>query len=233
MDQFAALWEYQIEDMKADAIANEIRRSPVRQKLEKSRDFILECKEKYAQIEEKIGAMTDRKDAIADALTHSEEQLSALEQKVGSNPPQTAEEAQLLISEVQRCRETISQYENEIRRIVKESNANEQRQLNIRHEAAKAKQTFDQMKAAYDVESQAKKVELDVQKAKARELAAGVEKELMETYLSIKKHITPPIAKLTYGQCSGCNTAIPSAILSKIKNGTMVECETCGRIIIQ
>lgn len=233
MDQFAALWEYQIEDMKADAIANEIRRSPVRQKLEKSRDFILECKEKYAQIEEKIGAMTDRKDAIADALTHSEEQLSALEQKVGSNPPQTAEEAQLLISEVQRCRETISQYENEIRRIVKESNANEQRQLNIRHEAAKAKQTFDQMKAAYDVESQAKKVELDVQKAKARELAAGVEKELMETYLSIKKHITPPIAKLTYGQCSGCNTAIPSAILSKIKNGAMVECETCGRIIIQ
>lgn len=233
MDQFAALWAYQIEDMKADAIANEIRRSPVRQKLEKSRDFILECKEKYAQIEEKIGAMTDRKDAIADALTHSEEQLSALEQKVNSNPPQTAEEAQLLISEVQRCRETISQYENEIRRIVKESNANEQRQLNIRHEAAKAKQTFDQMKAAYDVESQAKKVELDVQKAKARELAAGVEKELMETYLSIKKHITPPIAKLTYGQCSGCNTAIPSAILSKIKNGTMVECETCGRIIIQ
>lgn len=233
MDQFAALWAYQTEDMKADAIANEIRRSPVRQKLEKSRDFIVECKEKYAQIEEKISAMTDRKDAIADALTHSEEQLSSLEEKVSSNPPQSAEEAQALIAEVMRCRETIAQYESEIRRIVKESNSNEQRQLNIRHEAAKAKQTFDQMKAAYDVESQAKKVELDAQKAKVREMAAGVEQELMETYLSIKKHITPPIAKLTYGQCSGCNTAIPSAILSKIKNGNMVECETCGRIIIQ
>ena len=233
MDQFAALWAYQTEDMKADAIANEIRRSPVRQQLEKSRDFILECKEKYAQIEEKISLMTDRKDAIADALAHSEDQLKALEEKVRNNPPQSIEEAQTLITEVQRCRETIAQYESEIRRIVKESNTNEARQLNIRHEAAKAKQTFDKMKAAYDVEAQAKKAELDVQKAKVREMAASVEKELMETYLSIKKHITPPIARLTYGQCSGCNTAIPSAILSKIKNGSMVECETCGRIIIQ
>ena len=124
MDQFAALWAYQTEDMKADAIANEIRRSPVRQQLEKSRDFILECKEKYAQIEEKISVMTDRKDAIADALAHSEDQLKALEEKVRNNPPQSIEEAQALITEVQRCRETIAQYESEIRRIVKESNTN-------------------------------------------------------------------------------------------------------------
>ena len=125
------------------------------------------------------------------------------------------------------------QYETEIRRIVKESNSHEQRQRNVRLEAAKAKQNFDQLKLSYDAESQAKKTELEAQKAKAKELAAGVESELMETYLSIKKHITPPIARLAHGQCSGCNTAIPSAVLSKIKNGSMVECETCGRIIIQ
>lgn len=233
MDSFETLWAFQVEDMKADAIANEIKRSPVRLKLEKSRDFILECKKKYAQIEEEITAMTDRKDVISDALTHSEEQLGALQTRITDTPPRTAEEARELIGEVARCRETIMQYETEIRRIVKESNSHEQRQRNVRLEAAKAKQTFDQLKLSYDAESQAKKTELEAQKAKAKELAAGVESELMETYLSIKKHITPPIARLAHGQCSGCNTAIPSAVLSKIKNGSMVECETCGRIIIQ
>ena len=42
MDKFEALWAYQTEDIKADAIANEIRRSPTRQRLEKSRDFIMD-----------------------------------------------------------------------------------------------------------------------------------------------------------------------------------------------
>lgn len=233
MDNFESLWAYQVEDMKADAIANEIKRSPIRVKLEKSRDFILECKKKYAQIEEEISAMADRKDVIADALTHSEEQLNALQAKVTDTPPQTAEEARELINEVAKCRENIMQYETEIRRIVKESNSHEQRQRSVRLEAAKAKQTFDQLKVSYDAESQEKKNELETQKAKVKEMAAGVDAALMETYLSIKKHITPPIARLTHGQCSGCNTAIPSAVLSKIRNGSMVECETCGRIIIQ
>ena len=39
--------------------------------------------------------------------------------------------------------------------------------------------------------------------------------------------------RLQFGQCSGCNTSLPSAILSKIRNGALVECETCGRMIIQ
>ena len=40
MEKYEALWAYQTEDMKADAIANAIKRSPTRQKLEKARDFI-------------------------------------------------------------------------------------------------------------------------------------------------------------------------------------------------
>ena len=51
MDNFEALWAYQTEDIKADAIANAIRRSPVRQKLEKTRDLILDRQKQYKQIE--------------------------------------------------------------------------------------------------------------------------------------------------------------------------------------
>ena len=56
---------------------------------------------------------------------------------------------------------------------------------------------------------------------------------LLEEYNAIRKHTVPPVARLIYGQCSGCNTSLPSAILSKIKGGSLVECETCGRMIIQ
>ena len=136
MEQFEALWAYQAEDMKADAIAAAIKRSPTRQKLEKARDFILDRQKQYKQIEEDVGAMVDRKDIIAQAIARSRDQLQALQKKYESNPPQTAEEIKALLSEVSRCRDTIRQYEVEISRIVKETDANDKLSRSVRLEAA-------------------------------------------------------------------------------------------------
>ena len=136
-------------------------------------------------------------------------------------------------TEVSRCRDTIRQYEAEISRIVKETDANDKLSRSVRVEAANAKKTFDQLKADYEEESKSKKGELEAQRAKAKELMDQVDPKLLEEYETIKKHISPPVARLAYGQCSGCNTSLPSAILSRIKSGSLVECETCGRMIIQ
>ena len=233
MEKYEALWAYQTEDMKADAIANAIKRSPTRQKLEKARDFILDRQKKYKQIEEDVSAMVDRKDIIAQAVDRARDQLQVLQNRYENEPLATPEEVKALLSEVSKCRDTIRQYEAEISRIVKETDANDKLQRNVRLEAANAKKAFDQLKSDYEEESKSKKVELDAQRAKAKELMEQVDPALLEEYETIKKHISPPVARLTHGQCAGCNTSLPSAILSKIKNGALIECETCGRMIIQ
>ena len=233
MEKYEALWAYQTEDMKADAIANAIKRSPTRQKLEKARDFILDQQKKYKQIEEDVSAMVDRKDIIAQAVDRAREQLQVLQTRYENEALATPEEVKALLSEVSRCRDTIRQYEAEISRIVKETDSNDKLQRSVRLEAANAKKAFDQLKADYEEESKSKKGELDAQRARARELMDQVDPALLEEYETIKKHISPPVARLTHGQCSGCNTSLPSATLSKIKNGALIECETCGRMIIQ
>ena len=176
--------------------------------------------------------MVDRKDIIIQALDHSQAQLSQLKERFEKEPPQTAESIRSMMAEVGRCRETIRQYELEVSRIVKESAANDKLQRSVRLEAANAKKQFDQLKADYEEESKSKKTELDAQRAKAKELEDRVDPALLEEYNTIKRRISPPVARLTHGQCAGCNTSLPSAILSKIKGGTLVECETCGRMII-
>ena len=233
MEKYEALWAYQTEDMKADAIANAIKRSPTRQKLEKARDFILDRQKKYKQIEEDVSAMVDRKDIIAQAVERSREQLQILQNRYETEALDTPEDVKALLSEVSKCRDTIRQYEAEISRISKETEANDKLQRSVRLEAANAKKAFDQLKTEYEEESKSKKVELDAQRAKAKEMMDQVDPKLLEEYEVIKKHISPPVARLTYGQCSGCNTSLPSATLSKIKNGALIECETCGRMIIQ
>ena len=232
--QLELMWQYQQEDMKADRLANEIKRSPTRQKLEKSRDFIIEQQKQYKQIEEQVAMLADRKDAIRDAIARCEEQIAAITAKFEQNPPEDEEAAHAMLVEATKYRDTISSYEQEMRRMVKDSADCEQKQRSCRHEAAKVKVEFDQLKVLYDKEIGEKKAALDAQRAVAAAKAVGIDPKLMEEYNTIKKRIMPPMARLVGNQCSGCNTAQPSSLLSKIKSGAeLIECETCGRMIIQ
>lgn len=232
MEQLEMLWAYQEEDIKADKIASDIRRSPKRQQLEKKRDFIMEQQKLYKQIEEQVAAMSDRMDMIHHAIPRCEEQIKTLTDRAEQNPPADLEAVRALIAEVNACRSTIADYETEMRRIVKESAEHVKRQNNIRHEVAKVKAEFDALKVSYDQEVIEQKKQLEAQREAAKQKAEGIEPQLMEQYNVIKKHITPPMSRLIGNQCGGCSTALPSAALRKIKSGEILECETCGRMII-
>lgn len=234
MEKLEALWNFMQEDMKADKIATDIRRSPLRQNLEKTRDFILEQQKAYKQIEEQVVISSDRKDAIRDAVQRSQEQLKALEERFATNPPEDMQAAKAMIADVEKCRSTVVSYEKEMRRMAKSTEEMEKKAASMRHKAAAAKLEFDQMKVQYDKESKEKKAELEAQRGVAAQMVAGIPEELMARYNAVKKHVAPPLARLIGGQCSGCNTSLPSAILRKLEAGSdTIECETCGRLLIK
>lgn len=235
MDQLTMLWEYQLEDMKADKLANEIRRSPIRQKMENDRNLFMERQKQYKQIEEQIAVLADRKDAIRDALARAADQLSSLQARFEQAPPQELDAVRAFMSEVSKCRETIVSYEQEMKRLTHEANTNDQRGNSIRTEAARLRSEFEQLKVQYDKEMPAKKAALEKQRAVAEAKAKEVDATLMAHYRRIKKQITPPLSRLVNGQCSGCNTSLPSAVLHRVRNASdeVVECESCGRMIIR
>ena len=230
---FEALWNYQSEDLKAEAIATEIKRSPTRVKLEKARDFIMERQRQYKQIEDSIAAIVDRKDILEQALENTIAEIESQKDRMETLDPEDEEAVSALRAEVARSRDEIRSFEKELNKMNSDSVTYDKQLRSVRVDAAKAKQNFDQLKVDYENESKAKKDELEQQRARAKALEGSVEEALLTEYMAIKKHTIPPVARLQYGQCSGCNTSLPSATLSKIRNGTLVECETCGRMIIQ
>ena len=234
MEQLEMLWLYQQEDMKADRLENDIKRSPTRVKLIKSRDFLVEQQNTIKRIEEDVATMTDRMDAIKDAMARTAEQLNALQAKVEATAPENLEDAKQLAGEAKRLLGNISDYEQEMKRIRKDAQDRDRQQHEIRTKAARVKADFDKLKVAYDAEYKEKMKELEAQRQIAAEKAKGISTELMEKYKAIKLHIVPPIARLLGDQCGGCNMSLPSVVLRTIKAGTtIVECETCGRMIIQ
>ena len=76
--------------------------------------------------------------------------------------------------------------------------------------------------------------QLEGKQAAAQEKAKSVEKALLDKYAVVKKHCVPPVARLYGDQCGGCNMSLPQVTLRKFKNDVLyIECENCGRMIIQ
>ena len=232
MDQLHLLWEYQKADVEVDKLEASIKRSPTRQKLVKYRDYVVEQQNTMKHIESEVANMADRLEALKDAIRMTDDQLKALQNKMDNDPPANSEALQQYLSDARRFQNNLTAYEQEIRRIRKDASDRERQQHDVKVRAAKAKAEFDKLKVVYDEEAKDKAKDLEALRAAAAEKAKPIEPEFMERYQTIKRHSVPPLAQLYGDQCGGCNMSLPSAVSRKVKAGELVECETCGRLLI-
>lgn len=232
MTQLDLLWEYQTADTEADMMAHSIRTSPKRQKLLKLRDYIRDQQEGLKTLENEVLAMSDRMDALKEAIQLADEQLKSLQKRIQDTPPTNSQEIAQYISEADQLTGTLNDYDQEVRRVRKSASDRDRKQRDIKLRAIKSKEEFDQLRVEYDQEYKEKSEVLERLKANAEEKKKGIEPEYLARYTAIKQHCTPPMAKLINGQCGGCNMGFPSSVLATIRSGKQVECETCGRLII-
>ena len=231
MEQLELLWIYQQADSAADKLENEIKRSPTRQKLVKYRDSLLEQQAAFKRVDSEVAAMSDRLDALKDAVALTEEQLKNLMTKIETGAD-SLEQVAAYISDVKRLQGNLAAYEQETRRIRKDSADRERIQREIKVRYAKYKAEFDKLKAEYDAEYKEKMAQFEQLRKAAEEKTSGISKEMMDRYRAIKLHSVPPLARLNGNQCGGCNMSLPSAVTRKIKAGELIECETCGRLLL-
>ena len=232
MSQLELLWNYQQADVEAERQESAIKRSTSRQRLLKYQEYLREQKAANARIEDEVQAMSDRADALKDAISRAEDQLKALNKRYEEQRPGTSEEVQTYITEIQRLVQNISSYEQEVRRIRKDAGDREAQRRDIIQRAAQVRKDYDELKAQYDVELAESKKKLEALRAVVAEKSKGIEPEYLEKYKAIRQHSMPPLAQLSNDQCGGCRMSLPSAVVRSVRNGKLVECESCGRLLI-
>lgn len=234
MEQTELLWQYQQADMAADAFEREIKRSPNRIALKKNREFLVEQQNAVKRMEQEVAEMVDRIDVIKVAISRIEDQLSALRSRMEQNPPADLQQAQDLTHDAQKLLNNLTDYEREMKRIQKDAADRERNEKEIRVKYAKVKAEYDQQKVAYEAEYGEQMKQLEVKRAAAQEKAKLVDAALLDKYAQVKKHCVPPVARLYGDQCGGCNMSLPQVTLRKFKSDKQyIECENCGRLIIQ
>lgn len=232
MNKYELLWDYQQTDMAVDSMKKKIARSPVRIKLLKLRESIQEKQELIKKLEEEMISMLDRLEVIEEAIKLNEKKLRQAQEKIQENPAKNSDDANSYVNEIKELLSDISNYEDEIRRIKKDSADRISRQRASRKTTVAAKNEFDALKEDYNSEFKESTAELDKLKAVADEKAKLLDAETMNFYQEKKQRCNPPLAKLIDDRCGGCNMSFSSSLMLEIKAGKIVECENCGRIII-
>jgi predicted nucleic acid-binding Zn-ribbon protein len=154
--------------------------------------------------------------------------------RMQDTPPADLNKAQEAARDAQKLLSDLEDYEKEMRKIQKDAAERDKLEKDIRVKFAKAKTEYDKQKVEYEAAYKEQLKELDKKRKEAEEKTEGLEPALLEKYRAIKLHCTPPVAKLYSGQCMGCNMSLPQATLRKMKNESgIIECENCGRMLIQ
>lgn len=232
MNQLELLWEFQQADVEVDNLELSMKRSPKRQRLVKLRDSYQDLQKSLKDIEDEFMAMLDRMEVLKDAIELSEDQLKQLQARIQEQPTESSEGVRNFLQEAQQINNSLNDYEQETRRIRKSAGDRERRQFDLKQRLVAAKEEFVPLRDEYDAEYKEGMAEVEKLRSAAKEKLAGISAEYLEKYNTIKQHSVPPMAKLVNGQCGGCNMSFPSSVLHSIKSGKLIECETCGRMII-
>ena len=161
------------------------------------------------------------------------EQQNAVK-RMESTPPADLQQAQSLNRDAQKLLSDLDDYEQEMKRIQKDASDRDRQEKDIRVKYARVKAEYDQQKVAYEAEYKNQLKQLEQKRSEAQEKAKAIDPALLEKYAVIKKHCIPPVARLYGDQCGGCNMSLPQVTLRKFKSDVKyIECENCGRLIIQ
>jgi len=94
------------------------------------------------------------------------------------------------------------------------------------------------LKAEWRAEQKQLKSEIEERKeqlagltGKRASLSAGIEPEAVEFYTELRKDKGTAVVRVEQGICHGCRISLSSAEMQRVKNGALIECTSCGRIL--
>lgn len=224
------LLNYQEIDAKLKKIESELSGSEERKKAVSAKKYLDSVEENVNKLDAKAFELANAyKEALANQqkLTEQESDLSKTLAEVAdqTEAEYLLKKAGEILNKIKSINAEVSRISNEIQAILKEYAT-----IKSTTKAAQAQYTeygkkYNDLKASKQEERQ--KIE-----AELLAIAKKVKPELMELYLKKRAEKLYPILYEANGEiCGCCNMQLSMADISKLKNGEVIECDQCRRLL--
>lgn len=226
------LLKYQEIDASLKKIENELADSPERKKAITAKKYLDGVEENVNKLDDKAGNLSAEYQAKLEELNKFKE----LEQELVSALNEIDDQAQAgylikkaeeLIAKIKSVNAEINNLSNAVSAVMKEY-------VNIKNTTKAAQLQYNENGKKYNefkASKQAEKTEIEQQLAT---LKAKVDPKLMEMYLQKRANkIYPVVYEVSNSVCGACSMSLSLSELNKLKNGEVIECDQCGRILYQ
>ncbi len=235
MGKLDALWEYQILELKKEAVERETLNTPARAKLNRLHGFLTEQQNAISKTQKEI---TNRQ-ALLDKMQEQVEKLLNRVELERSEFDEMQRDEEVTAEEMTECRENheklleeLAAMRREISDLVKWLETALRDYKETRAKAGRAKKEYDQLFEVTEQEFKESEAVRATAAAAAAAQAAVVDSQLLERYKRVKRNHSVPMAKVENNQCGGCNMSLPMVVVKRVMNSdSIVECDNCGRIL--
>ncbi len=228
------LLQYQKEDYNLKQIENKLSNSEERKKASSAKKIIEAYSETVKMLEvkaanlvaesEKAKAEQDKLIALSNELTNS---IDTIEDE--SEASFLVKKADELIAKIKNLSAHINDLANEMQKVIAEF-------ASQKKAVKEAQITYNENAPKYAELKKSVQEEKSQIEAKLEAIKNTVDTSLMERYAKKRAGKMYPVlyeVEANSKVCGACNMGLPMAELNKLKNGEVIECEHCGRLLYQ
>lgn len=170
----------------------------------------------YEKMQSESKILSEQREEFIGALEHAEDEnaLNYLSKK-----------ADELYAKVKNLSQEASKVAEAMQAVYKEY-------AGIRNNIKTAQAQYTENGKIYNELKASKQDERTKIESELKELEKNVDAELMERYKSKRAaKIFPIVYEVRGNVCGACNMELPTSVLAGLKNGDIIECDQCGRLL--
>ena len=226
------LLKYQEIDSDLMKIETELAESPERKKAVTAKKYLDGVEENVNKLDDKAINLSAEYQAKLEELNKFKELEQELVSALNEIEDQTQasyliKKAEELIAKIKSVNAEINSLSNAVSQVMKEY-------VSIKNTTKAAQAQYSENGKKYNELKASKQAEKTEIEQKLAEIKAKVDPKLMETYLQKRANkIYPVVYEVVNSVCGACSMSLSLSELNKLKNGEVIECDQCGRILYQ
>lgn len=226
-----SLLEYQKVDTELREIEISLKQSEERKKASSAKNFLNGANESVAKLDQRAEELVGKFNASLKLYSQLEEEAKEYEDIEEMDEDQLSyvkKKAQALNEEITNLSNVIESLSKEIEGVLKEF-------AQLKSDIKKAKVQYSEYGPKYNELKASKEGEINAIKTRLKKIEASIDAEILEKYKQRRNDKIFPVlneakemAKHAYCRCG---TELSLTAYSNLKNGNIVECDSCHRLL--
>ena len=226
-----SLLEYQNVDKELREIEVSLKQSEERKKASSAKSFLNGANESVAKLDQRAEELASKYNASLKLLSQLEEEVNEYDGIAEMDEDQISyvkKKAQSLTEEINNLTSAIDSLAKEIESVLKEF-------AQLKADIKKAKAQYSEYGPKYNELKASKEEEINKIKARLKKLEASIDANVLEKYHQRRNDKIFPVLneakEMSKHAYCRCGTELSLTDYGNLKNGSIVECDNCHRLL--